>query len=410
MSHNRSLAMSCTYCWVIRGSLAGLLFLMFLPPGLGASSKVSVGQEFMRGVTISCPRAGQIWGTPKMDAALSELKELGSTWVAIHPYAWVNRTGEVRFDPQLMKPDSYLFKAAKKIDTHGLKYFVKPHLGYWGSFKWRGEIGFGNDESRWKRFFESYTQFIYAMATYAEAVKAPLFSVGIEYQKTLNRPEWITLIQGVRKRFSGKITYAANWDQIHRVPFWSQLDFIGVQAYFPLAKKLGAEFVGVKAWAPIVKQLKSVSDAHKGKPILFTEIGYDRSEQAAVKPWESRTKKADASTLKLRRSLVRAVLDLEGSAAFPFAGLFWWKWMPGEGHWHDNHDRDFAMRHEDARTLLRSTWGSKPATENKGESSTTLEPGKLYFAPTSSKTTVHQRLDRLAWEQKPSIIQRKTYS
>jgi hypothetical protein len=32
----------------------------------------------------------------------------------------------------------------------------------------------------------------------------------------------------------GKLTYAANWDKYDQVSFWDELDFIEIQAYFPL--------------------------------------------------------------------------------------------------------------------------------------------------------------------------------
>ena len=45
---------------------------------------------------------------------------------------------------------------------------------------------------------------------------------------------WIELIQKVRAVYQGQLTYAANYDNYQEVDFWEHLDFIGINAYFPL--------------------------------------------------------------------------------------------------------------------------------------------------------------------------------
>ena len=53
-------------------------------------------RERVRGVTISCQTWGKEWGTDAMLEAYDELKALGTTWVAIHPYAGIRGDGTVR--------------------------------------------------------------------------------------------------------------------------------------------------------------------------------------------------------------------------------------------------------------------------------------------------------------------------
>jgi hypothetical protein len=49
------------------------------------------------------------------------------------------------------------------------------------------------------------------------------------------RPEyWSQLIKKIKKIYF-KLTYAANWDDFDKVPFWNELDYIGIDAYFPLS-------------------------------------------------------------------------------------------------------------------------------------------------------------------------------
>ncbi len=41
----------------------------------------------------------------------------------------------------------------------------------------------------------------------------------------------------LREVYNGQLTYAANWDEYKRIPFWEDLDFIGVDAYFPVSEE-----------------------------------------------------------------------------------------------------------------------------------------------------------------------------
>jgi hypothetical protein len=53
--------------------------------------------------------------------------------------------------------------------------------------------------------------------------------LGIQSQKRLQY--WAQLIVK-KKNIKGKLTYAANWDDFDK-PFWNELDYIGIDAYFP---------------------------------------------------------------------------------------------------------------------------------------------------------------------------------
>src|SRR5438093_1097048 len=79
-------------------------------------------------------------------------------------------------------------------------------------------------------------------------------------------------------------TYAANWNEYKQVQFWGSLDFIGVDAYYPLSD-LPAPTVSqlVSAWTSrgYVDALRASSQQY-GKQILFTEIGYRSIIGAAI--------------------------------------------------------------------------------------------------------------------------------
>jgi hypothetical protein len=313
-----------------------------------------LNDAFMKGMVVSCPRAGQIWGSSAMTEALGQIGELGVEWIAIHPYARVYRDGTVGSRPA--DGVDYLERAVEIIRAAGMQIFWKPHLAYWGSFEWRGEIEFGTDEAAWRRFFDSYREFIVDQARFAQRQGVEIFAVGVEYEKTTYREEeWRRIIKAVREVYDGKLTYAANWDSLDRVPFWDALDWIGVHAYYPLSPEDNPSKEALwRGWDEPLRQLSSLSSTHRDMPIFFAEIGYSRSHSAAREPWLPHLED-DPEALRLRERLIEVALQrLE---AQPFVrGVFWWKWIPGPDPW----DRDFSMKDPEARRALASYWGQEP--------------------------------------------------
>jgi hypothetical protein len=329
-------------------ALAGAIALV----APAAAERLDPSAPFMRGMVVSCPRGGDIWGTPTMAEALAELESLGVEWVAIHPYARIGRDGEVRWRP--VERSGYLARANDMVRAAGLRFFWKPHLGYWGSFEWRGAIEFG-DEPSWSLFFSGYRDFILEQARFAESIGAEIFAIGVELELTTHRPEWRAIIREVRRVYSGRLTYAANWDRLDRVPFWSELDLIGVHAYFPLSEEASPSLERLeRGWTEALAGLRALSATHGGMPVVFAEIGYDRALSAAAQPWVPRMDDSPAA-VALRRGLIELALDrLEHEP--PVAGMFWWKWIPGP----NDQDRDFSMKDEEAKEALRRFWARRP--------------------------------------------------
>lgn len=305
---------------------------------------------FMRGMVVSCPTWGPIWGSPLMAEALTELRQLGVEWIAIHPYAGVRRDGRIRFTPA--ESTGFLERAAKLTREAGIKLFWKPHLAYWGSFDWRGEIAFGEDEAAWRRFFDGYREFIVDQARFAEQAGAELFAVGVETDATtFHEEEWRRIVAAVRQVYRGQITYAANWDNLDEVGFWDAVDVIGVHGYFPLADGDSPDAESLyRGWDAPLAGLRRLAAAEGGKPVVFAELGYNRSPDAARRPWEYRVRDS-AENRALRQRLIEVALArLEAEPLV--RGVFWWKWIPGDTRF----DRDFSMRDPEARAALAQHW------------------------------------------------------
>ncbi|MEM8932430.1 MAG: hypothetical protein AAGE94_14710 [Acidobacteriota bacterium] len=305
----------------------------------------------LRGMTVSCPTWGPIWGSSKMAETLATLDTVGVEWVSIHPYAGVRRNGSIRFTSAFDL--DFLQRAVELVADADMQLFWKPHLAYWGSFEWRGTIAFGDDQKAWRRFFDDYRHFIVDQARFAETHAIPLFSIGLEYEATTGyEAEWRAIIAAVREVYSGTITYSANWDRLDDVPFWDAVDLIGVQGYFPLSTEADPSRETLfRGWDAPLATLRALSE-HHDKAILFAEVGFDLAPSAAAEPWKTASRD-DAATRALRRRLLD--VTLERLEAEPFVhGMFWWKWIPGA-----RPNRDFAMQHPDALDALRSAWGDQ---------------------------------------------------
>jgi hypothetical protein len=310
-------------------------------------------QPFLRGMTITCPRFGQIWGSEHMTAAIREVKGLGVEWISIHPYIHIDPNGHLHFRRPADQTD-YLVQAVEIARREGVQFFWKPHLSYWGSFEWRGAITFDSEEE-WRRFFDGYRRFIVDQARFAETHSLPLFAVGVELEGTTHRPEWQQILNEVREVYRGQVTYAANWDRLESVPFWDQLDVIGVQAYFPLSAAANPDRQALeRGWDRHLEELGALSRRHGGKPVVFAEIGYNPSKVAAREPWDYHVDRTAASE-QLRRRLMETALERLPREPY-LLGIFWWKWMPGPHPGRSN----FSMRDPEAREALMEAWGRPP--------------------------------------------------
>ncbi|MEM7245476.1 MAG: hypothetical protein AAF533_09030 [Acidobacteriota bacterium] len=311
----------------------------------------------IRGITVSCGWHSA-WANPSMKEFLGSVPEVSANWVTIHPYAKVSKeTGEVDWLPE--EGTEYIVRPIRWAHEAGLKIMVKPHLAYWGQFSWRGEVGWGPDENNaaWQRFRATNREWILRIAAICAAEGADLFVVGTELRLAEHMEDyWKGLIRDVRTVYDGPLTYAANWDDFHEVPFWSHLDYVGVQAYFPLSNAGNPSVDELRsAWARHAATMKRVGRA-VGKPVLLTEVGYSNTATAASRPWEPEgPPEPDGLQARCLRVALETVRDDPG-----IAGAFIWKWFPtlrsiGPG--------DFTVQTDEFKALLREIWSASDSAE-----------------------------------------------
>lgn len=135
--------------------------------------------------------------------------------------------------------DGDLVHVINQAHSLGMNVMLKPHLDLTNDpSHWRGDIGSGFSEADWIAWFTSYKSFINHYAQLAQTSGADQFCVGTELVSTEFRAtDWQSVIAGVRRFFTGPITYAANQGSEGSISWWDKVDFIGVDAYYPLTDK-----------------------------------------------------------------------------------------------------------------------------------------------------------------------------
>lgn len=193
------------------------------------------------------------------------------------------------------------------------------------------------------------------LASFADSLNLEMYSIGVEFKNAANtRPEfWKRLIDEVKQVYNGKLLYAANWDNFQHITFWDQLDYIGVDAYFPLVDEptpQKEQMIG--KWKQHKKELSKISKS-VNKEVIFTEYGYRSVDNPAWKQWEIEYLSHDKSVnlqaqVNSYEALYEAVWD-EGW----FAGGFVWKWYPNNKTAGGTNNSDYTPQGKPAETIIK---------------------------------------------------------
>lgn len=244
----------------------------------------------------------------------------------------------------------------EQLQKNKIKIMLKPQLWVWhGEFT--GDIEMKTEED-WKILENSYAKFIMDYAEVAQETKSEIFCIGTELEAFIkNRPEfWNELITDIKKVYNGKLTYAANWDEFKRTPFWSELDYIGIDAYFPISNQHTPTVEDCKkGWQDHKALIKGYSEQFD-KPILFTEFGYRSMDYTGKEPWQS-DYKIKSINLQGQTNATQALFEEFWNEDW-FAGGFIWKWF----HKHDkvggNNDNQFTPQNKPVEKILKAQYSS----------------------------------------------------
>ena len=219
----------------------------------------------------------------QLNQALQEFKADGGRDVSVN-VVWF----QDNINSTVIQPDFNLYSASdatviNTIDAAealGLNVTLKPMVDLSDdSSHWRGQIVGG---STWFNGPNGYCTFAEHFATIAAETNVSLFDIGTELEGTATQTSnWLGVISDVKSIYSGKLTYSANWGSPAiqtPVAFWNALDYIGIDAYYPLTSHNDPPLSALQsAWTTQANNITSWWNglpASQQKPVLFTEVGY----------------------------------------------------------------------------------------------------------------------------------------
>lgn len=308
-------------------------FLILTSPGTDNRTLASIGYPvFQKGMSYITWSANG-FASPASDASIRSMSEIGVKCVAIIPTWYQKKYNSIEIESNDRTPsDQSIRHAIRKAHDEGMFVMLKPHIDLTQDAEsTRSDIGFSSDD-KWNEWFGNYTKFITHYARIARDEDVEFFCIGTELTFASTRTDiWKNnVIPAVRKVYKGFIIYAANWDEYKNVGFWEDLDYAGIDAYFPLADKGTPRYEEIKqGWRKWAKDIGQWAAKVK-KPVLFTECGYASVNTAAVKPWQEN--KASEPNPALQADCYKALLEELWNEPW-FFGLYWWNWntYPGSG-------------------------------------------------------------------------------
>lgn len=300
--------------------------------------------------------------------AIANLIKANVEWVAVVPFLHQENEKTTQMEvPESMETydrrDSSIVRAINDLHNKGLHVHLKPHL--WMNEGWRANIQL-KDEEAWDQWFESYRKNMLKYAKIAQETNTELFCVGTELKTSIKKqPEkWRSLISEIRTLYDGKLTYAANWhDEYEHIDFWDQLDYIGIQAYFPLTKEEHPTLESIeKGWDRYLAALEAVHKKY-GKPVLFTEVGYKSTPDATIKPWEwgSYFNKYTMKKSDRTQQLAYEAMFKKNWGKPWFAGIYIWEWQNRTTAESAKTDLDFSPRFKPAENVIAKWFGTYPS-------------------------------------------------
>jgi len=355
---------------------------------IDASTDVSTDAIALRSpdgaIALADKHRGMSWTAGRQVVTQDDFASLVDThvnWIVQTPFGWQNdyNTPQLRLVTEGVywgETDEGLTVTTDIAHSLQIHTLLKPHI--WltnpSEGKWRTEIEMQSEQD-WQQWFADYRTFILHYARFAQAHDIEALCIGTELQTTAVQREadWRSLIAEIRQVYQGQLTYAANWyEAFEAIPFWDALDFIGIQAYFPLAEMNSPTVETLNAgWQRHLASIEAVHQRYQ-KPVLFTELGYRSEENGAIAPWEwpawgeelRPTQLATVAGLETQQNGYEAFFQSVWSKDW-FAGVYFWKWFPTLQSGSPAVGRGFTPQNKPAEQVLKTWYGQAASSESK---------------------------------------------
>lgn len=296
-------------------------------------------ERFMKGFSYA-GYGRDVFASKASDASIRRLAKTGTNWISIVPIWYQKDWRATQIAPAGYSPSdaslNHLFNYARK---YKMKIVLKPFVDSQDD-TWRA-LYQPKNVNHW---FASYRKFIIHYAKIAQKKRIPILCIGTELtsgEKYANK--WRAIIRDVRKVYKGKLTYAADYHDITgksggmlgggylNVRFWKDLDYIGVDAYFPLTYKNNPTVPElVNGWKRWIKQMAGISKRYN-KKVVITEIEYLSANGTNSNPGAYKYDRT--LDLKEQADCYEATLRVLPKQKW-LAGMLWWRWdNPSTSDW-----------------------------------------------------------------------------
>jgi hypothetical protein len=323
--------------------------------------------DWQKGVSI-VSRWSTDFESESFKQSVRNAKSMGANYVTlIIPYMQDNYQSSNIYATGNTPSDATLGTAIDYIQSQGMKVALKPHLEVSWSGGWRALIE-SSDRNAW---YASYSAMLNRLGDVGSRHGAEMIVVGTEligmaspYVHPNNTERWVTMINNLRTRYSGLLTYSANWgkginhtNEFEQIGFWSSLDYIGVSAYFELHTDNSVSSLK-NAWATIDRDQVGPLQARVGKPVLFTEIGYRSVDNAHYRPWDYEM--GGNYNAGEQQNAYQALIEYWNTKSY-FAGIMIWDWSSDPNYgWEGN--TDYTPHNKPAETLIRNLFTATSPT------------------------------------------------
>jgi hypothetical protein len=331
-----------------RPALAGILITIAAASGLTAKTRIDQAAErqsreamrskaeavrakdhgrlfFQKGVNFTSEGWAR-YGTEASIRTLRAVHARGVDSIALVPYGFSRAySPEIRYGNPGSEPDDGIAILTGVAHELGMKVMLKPQM--WvqpGGFPGAIEMP---DEAAAKTWFEQYAGFNEYYARLAQRLRIDIYCIGTEFVKMSRyTEEWRKQISLSRKLYSGPLVYAATQGpEFENLAFWDDLDYIGLNNYYPLPDDFST--------AELIRKVEAVQSKYN-KPVLLTEGGYVSMEWPNREPWDETPRKLSLEhQARGYESIFKAFWDKPW-----FAGVYWWRvgsngeGGPGDGH------------------------------------------------------------------------------
>jgi methionine-rich copper-binding protein CopC len=310
--------------------------------------------------------------------ALDALKNTGANYglIIVTLYQNTATDNSMFVDANQTPTDASIVQAIHDLHSRGMSAGIKMMImGEGGVIQ--ADIN-PTDKNTW---FSNYAAQLTHYAQLAQANGAEMFLIGTEFDtlSSGNLANWQSLISSVRSVYSGTVGYCSNWYNYNLVCFWNYLDFVGVDAYFPLSTSQTPTVSEiVNGWTSYnyygtnrnwINELKTFQ-ASVGKPLVFTEIGFE----SAGYPAEGQAGSGNYNPTA-QANCYEGTLQAFANQPW-FGGMFWWCGYPNPLAVPNN---NWTPQGKPAQDVLTKLWNGNAATNLTATTLTATAPPTAFI-------------------------------